>query len=271
MGEEYTAAAVELAPLDLAIAAALVLVAGAVSVLFRLRLERRLAIASVRTVVQLLLIGYVLHWVFDPRYVLLMLPMIAVMILIAGRTAVERSSRLFAGVAWRSCLTLTCTGLITTVLVTTAIIGAEPWYRPQYFIPLLGMVLGNSLTGISLTLDSLLERLDERRDEIEMHLSLGATRWEAARDAVADAVRRGMIPIINTMMVVGVVALPGMMTGQIIQNADPFDAAKYQIVVMFMIASGTSLGCILIVLLSFRRLFTPRHQLDWAAIRRKKS
>ena len=141
MGEEYTAAAVELAPLDLAIAAALVLVAGAVSVLFRLRLERRLAIASVRTVVQLLLIGYVLHWVFDPRYVLLMLPMIAVMILIAGRTAVERSSRLFAGVAWRSCLTLTCTGLITTVLVTTAIIGAEPWYRPQYFIPLLGMVL----------------------------------------------------------------------------------------------------------------------------------
>jgi putative ABC transport system permease protein len=267
MDDPQAIGAIPLTVIDVAIGAALVLVAGVVSLLLRLRLEKRLALAAVRTVVQLLLVGYVLHWVFNPAYVLLIVPMIAVMILAAGREAVQRSSRVFSGILWRSFLTLTLSGLVTTVTVTAAVIGADPWYRPQYFIPLLGMVLGNSLTGISLSLDSLLERLTEQRDEVELHLALGATRWEAARDALADAVRRGMIPIINSMMVVGIVSLPGMMSGQIIEGAAPVNAVRYQIVVMFMIAGGTSMGCIIIVLLAYRRLFTRHHQLNSAAIR----
>jgi putative ABC transport system permease protein len=271
MGEDYTAAAIELSPLDLTIAAGLVLVAGGVSMLLRLHLERRLALAAVRTVIQLLLIGYVLRWVFDIENVWLILAVALLMIAAAGHASVQRSSRTLTGVIWRAWGTLLVSGLLTSVIVTGVIIGAEPWYQPQYLVPLLGMVLGNSLTGISLTMDSLLQRLDERRDEVEMLLAHGATRWEAARDSLAEAVRRGMIPIINAMMVVGIVSLPGMMTGQILAGADPVEAVKYQVVVMFMIAGATSTGCIIMVLLLYRRLFTAHHQLDWTAIRQKKS
>jgi len=266
MGEPQAVGAIPLSAVDLAIAAALVLVAGVVSVLLRLRLEKRLALAAVRTVVQLLMIGYVLKWVFDIDNVPAILAVALLMILAAGHAAVQRSSRTFPGVLLRAVGTLAVTGLITTVIVTGIIVGARPWYEPQYLIPLLGMVLGNGLTGISLSLDTLLDRLVERRDEVEMHLALGATRWEAAGDALAESVRRGMIPIINAMMVVGIVALPGMMTGQILAGADPLEAVKYQIVVMFMIAGGTSMGCMIIVLLAYRRLFTRHHQLDSKAI-----
>jgi putative ABC transport system permease protein len=103
--------------------------------------------------------------------------------------------------------------------------------------------------------------LAERRAEVEMELSHGATRWEAARTPLRDAVRRGMIPIINAMMVVGLVSLPGMMTGQILAGADPLEAVKYQVVIMFMIAGATSMGCIGMALLVYRRLFNEKHQL----------
>ncbi len=262
--------AIPLSAVDLAIASGLVIVAGLVSMSLRLGLERRLAVAAVRTVVQLMLIGYVLKWIFAIENVLLVLVFAALMIIAAGHAAVRRPSRTIPGAFWRATGTLIISGMLTTVMVTGVIIGAEPWHKPQYLIPLLGMVLGNSLTGISLCLDSLLERLSERRDEVEMQLALGATRWEAAGDALAEAVRRGMIPVVNAMMVVGVVSLPGMMTGQILAGADPLDAVKYQIVVMFMIAGATSIGCIIVVMLAYRRLFNRRHQLDSEAIRRRR-
>lgn len=263
------AGAIHLDTVDLVVSAALVLIAGLISLALRLGLERRLALASARTIVQLLLIGYVLRYVFAVEELGLLAAIVAVMVLAAGRAAVSRSSRRFPGAYWRSFVTLATTGILTTLTVTTAIVGVTPWYKPQYVIPLLGMVLGNGLTGISLCLDLLLERLSDGRGLVEMELSLGASRWEAARDAVGGAVRRGMIPIINAMMVVGIVSLPGMMTGQILAGADPYEAVKYQIVVMFMLAAGTSLGCIVMGLLVFRRLFNERHQLRWEEIVKK--
>jgi len=156
---------------------------------------------------------------------------------------------------------LAVSGALTTTVVTQAVIGVRPWYEPQYVIPLAGMVLGNALNGISLCLDQLLETLDERRELIETALALGATSWEAARDVLRDAVRTGMIPNINSMSVAGIVALPGMMTGQILAGSDPVQAVAYQIVVMFMIAAATSLGCMIIALLTFARMFNRSHQL----------
>ncbi|RMF83129.1 MAG: iron export ABC transporter permease subunit FetB [Planctomycetota bacterium] len=252
---------------DLTVAAALILAAGIVSLVLRLDLERRLAVASVRTIVQLLLVGYVLRWVFDLDRWTLVVAVIGVMVLVAAFAAVGRSSRTFTGATSRALVVLVASGLTTTLMVTQVVLGVEPWYRPQYLIPLLGMVLGNGLTGVSLVLDQVLERLATQRALIEMELSLGATRWEAARDHLAAAVRRGMIPVINTMMVVGVVSLPGMMTGQILAGSDPLVAVKYQIVVMFMIAASTSLGCMLMALAVYRRMFNARHQLDVDRIR----
>jgi len=254
MVEQAAAGVIELQAIDLVLAGLLVLVAGVVSALLRLGLEKRLLVASLRTVVQLLLIGYLLKWVFGIESLPLVLGLALLMIAAASRAAVTRPSRTFAGVSWLAFLSLSVTGMITTVTVTGLIVGVEPWWRPQYMIPLLGMILGNGLTGISLSLDLLLESLAGKREQVEMELALGASAWEASRAPMTDAVRRGMIPIINTMMVVGIVALPGMM---------------YQMVVMFMIAGATSLGCMGITLLAGRRLFNSRHQLEAHRIRRR--
>ncbi|MEM9490450.1 MAG: iron export ABC transporter permease subunit FetB [Myxococcota bacterium] len=246
---------------DLALAAALVVIAGAVSVALRLSLERKLLIAAVRTVVQLLLVGYLLTRVFAMDQLWLVALVFALMIAAAGRAAVQRTRRSYTGATGDAALTLALTGLVTTIAVTALIIGVRPWWRPQYAIPLLGMILGNGLTGISLSLDSLLTSLSEGRARIEMELALGATRWEAVRTPLAEAVRRGMIPILNSMTVVGIVSLPGMMTGQILAGADPLDAVKYQIVVMFMLAAATAMGSMGVAVLAYRRLFNARHQL----------
>jgi putative ABC transport system permease protein len=259
--------AIAVSYLDLLVAALLVLVAGLVSLALRLGLGRQLALASVRTVVQLLLVGYVLVFVFGQRGWLAILALGAVMVTAAARAAVRRPSRTYRGASWQAFATLLVTGLTVTLTVTAVIIDVDPWYEARYFVPLLGMVLGNTLTGVSLGLDSLLGGLVERRHLVEAELALGATAWEAARPEARIAVRRGMIPVINSMMVVGLVSLPGMMTGQILAGADPLQAVKYQIVVMFMIAASSSLGCIVVVLLALRRLFTRRHQLALDRIR----
>lgn len=254
---------------DLAIATGLVLVAGVVSLTLRLRVERRLAVAALRTIVQLLLVGYVLKWVFDIRSFLVLAPVLLLMVIAATHTAVTRPSRSFAGASWHTFLTLVAVGMIVTFTATKLIIAVRPWYEPRYLIPLLGMVLGNTMTSLALCMDQLLETLADRRAEVEMELALGATRWEAARGPLGDAVRRGMIPIINSMMVVGLVHLPGMMTGQILAGADPVVAVKYQIMIMFMLAAGSSLGAMAIALLIYRRLFNRRHQLRAELIRRR--
>jgi len=252
---------IELSYVDLAVATGLVVVAGVVSLALQLGLARRLAVAATRTAIQLLIIGYVLKWVFKIDSPWVLLPVMGFMIFVAGRAAVERTGRRYPGAMGDAFVTLVLCSLLTTFTVTEAVIGVTPWYTPQYVIPLLGMILGNSLTGISLCLDALLERFSEQQGLIEMELAHGATRWEAARDVLRDAVRRGMIPIINSMMVVGLVSLPGMMTGQILAGNPPLQAVQYQIVVMFMLAGATALGCIGVALLAYRRLFNAKHQL----------
>ncbi|NBB94845.1 MAG: iron export ABC transporter permease subunit FetB [Planctomycetes bacterium] len=255
------ATAIDLATWQVAISGVLVLAAGVISVVLDLRLEKKLAIAAARTVLQLALIGYALGWVFQVGHWWSIPIVVLIMFAVAGRAAVKRSSRRVRGMTVLAFVALVASGMVTIFTITFAVIGVQPWYTPQYLIPLLGMALGNGLTGISLCVDQMLDSLTERRGEVEMELSLGATRWEAARGPLADAVRRGMIPIINSMMVVGVVSLPGMMTGQIIAGQIPVEAVKYQIMVMFMIAGATSMGCILMGLMIYRRLFNARHQL----------
>jgi putative ABC transport system permease protein len=261
---------IDLGPWGLGISAGLILLCGVISIVLGLGLEKRLTVAAVRTVVQLFLVGFVLRYVFDLNAWWAVLGVMAVMIVLAARAAVSRPSRTFGGIGLLALASLVVSSSLVTFTVTGAIIGVVPWYRPQYVIPLLGMLLGNGLTGISLSIDQLLETLHARRDQVEMELACGATRWEAAKRPLADAVRRGMIPIINSMMVVGTVSLPGMMTGQILAGADPMVAVKYQIMVMFMIAAGTALASMGIALLVYRSLFNARHQLQWDRIRKKK-
>ncbi len=255
---------------QLALAALLIVVNVGISIGLRLGLERSLAIASLRMVVQLLLIGFGLEWLFSQENPFIILAISLVMASVAGIAAVNRTSRRFPGIYWNSLLSVLVSAGLVTGLSVRGIIQVQPWFDPQYLIPLLGMVLGNTLTGISLGLDRFMEEVNTQRNQIETLLTLGATRWEAAHTQVQSAIRTGMIPIINSMMVMGLVSLPGMMTGQILAGANPIDAVRYQIVIVFMIASGAALGTFAVVLLAFRQLLSPDHQLRLDRLRPEK-
>jgi len=254
---------------QLGLAALLILINLGISIALRLGLERSLAIASVRMVVQLLLVGYVLEWIFALNNPILVVGISLFMASVAALAAINRTARRFARMFWSSFISILSTTFCLTSLVVIGILQVRPWYDPQYFIPLLGMVMGNALSGVSLGLDRFLEGLVSRQPEIETLLSLGATRWEAARGSIRDALRTGMLPTINSMMVVGLVSLPGMMTGQILAGADPLDAVRYQITIFFAIAAGTALATIIVVLLSFRSLFSSSHQLRLDRLQKK--
>ncbi len=255
------AAYIHLGSLQLGFAALLIVINIAISVWLRLGLERNLVVGSVRMVVQLLLVGLVLEWVFALTSPLPVIGIALVMTALAGTSAVNRTRRRFPGAYWNSLLSVLASSFLITGAAVVGIIDVKPWYEPQYAIPLLGMVLGNTLNGVSLALDRFMEGVARERSVIEADLALGASRWEAAHELIRDSLRTGMIPTINSMMVMGVVSLPGMMTGQILAGASPAAAVRYQIVIIFMIAAAAALGALGVVLLAFRALFNARHQL----------
>ena len=242
-------------------AAALVLVAGGVSLLLRLRLERTLATAVIRSTVQLLLVGYVLHWLFANVALAFTLGAMAVMTAAAAQAALSRAGWKLTGSYVGAFVTLTLTAVVTALFGSGVLVRSTPWYAPRYALPLLGMLLGNGLTGVSLALDSFLSSFADDAESIELELALGATRWEAARAPLQRAVRRGMIPIINAMMVVGVVSLPGMMTGQILAGTDPIEAVKYQLLILFLIAASTSLACVGMAVFAAARMIDRDHRI----------
>jgi putative ABC transport system permease protein len=243
---------IQLGPLQLGIAALLVVAAGVVSLILRLDVEKRLAVAAVRTVIQLGLLGLILERVFAVRNPVLVVALLLLMTVFAAREAVGRSSRRYRGILVDAWLTMAATCFTVGGVVTHFVVGVEPWWEPQYVIPLLGMILGNSLTGISLCLDRFLDILETRSAEVELRIAFGATRREALSEPLKEAVRTGMIPIINAMAAAGIVSLPGMMTGQILAGSPPMQAVAYQIVVMFMIAAAVALGAMIVVLLAGR-------------------
>lgn len=251
---------IELTAGQVAVAALLILVNAAISLALRLGMERRLLVAAVRTIAQLALIGLVLDRVFAIGRVGIVITLMTAMVLVAGVAAVRRTERRYPGIWLNAVVSMWASSWLITAVALFGIVRVRPWYDPQYAIPLLGMILGNTLNGISLGLDRLTQELEVRRDQVETFLALGATRWEAAQDPVRRAVRIGMVPIINSMMVVGIVSIPGMMTGQMLAGVDPLSAVEYQIVIMFLIASGTALGTVGVVLLGYLRLFNERHQ-----------
>ena len=230
----------------IALAASLILINGLISVAFRLNLEKTLAIATVRMVAQLTAVGFVLKLIFEATSPWVTLAAGLFMAAVAGFEAVSRLNRPFEG--WRAyglgASTPLVTGMLAALFTTAGIIGPEPWYQPRVVLPILGMVLGNALTGVSLVLDTMSDVAARERGSIEARLAQGATRFEAMDGVLSRALRTGMIPILNTMAAAGVVSLPGMMTGQILAGADPIEAAKYQMMILFVIAGSTALAVI---------------------------
>ena len=248
---------------DLLLAAVFLLLNAALSIWLKLGLTRQLIVAAIRMVVQLLMIGLVLKTVFALRSPWLTLLIVLTMAGFAGWEVRARQARRLHG-TWGYGLgagVMLLSGMTVTVYALTIQIAPDPWWSPQYAIPLFGMVLGNTMTGIGLGMDTLHETLARERRSAEARLLLGHTRWQALRPAVQRALRSGFTPIINAMAATGVVSLPGMMTGQIIAGVDPREAVKYQLLVMFLIGGATGLGVIGAVYASAWRLTDSRHRL----------
>lgn len=257
---------------QLLVASVLLLVNIGLSWRLSLGLERSLLEAGVRMTVQLLLVGYALDWIFSLNHPAPILLVGLVMTTLASVDAVKRTGSRYPGIFLNSLASILGASFVLTGLALAGILQVKPWYQAQYAIPILGMVLGNIISGISLSADRFMTDVRTQRDRIEALLALGATRWEAAHPEIREAMRTGMIPTINSMVVMGIVSLPGMMTGQILAGAPPATAVRYQVVIMFVIASATALGILGMVLLSFRALFDERDRLrlDRLTPRRKR-
>jgi putative ABC transport system permease protein len=255
-GIAMTLQVVPISNVQLLFTALLIVVTAGVSAVLRLGLTRSLAWGTVRCVVQLGLIGYALRWIFAVDRPELVMLIIAAMCAIAAQTATRRTPNVPRFPIVLGFVSLAASTYLVLVIVSAVIIRAEPWYTARIVIPIAGMILGNAITGIALSLDRLYAEIRSRRTEVEALLVLGATRWEAVRECAQEAVRSGMTPTINSLMVVGLVSIPGMMTGQILGGVDPTEAVRYQIVVMLMITAAVAIGSMMLVGLSLKRLFT---------------
>jgi len=238
-----------------------ILAAGILSMFHSLRLERDLFIGTIRTFVQLFALGYLLNIIFALDRVWWVLILFLFMIFFAAWTIRGRVREKQITFFFPIFVSMLLSYFLVSYLVTAVLVGAKPWWQPQYFIPLSGMVIGNSMNAIAVSLERFLGELKKQRHEIEMMLCLGANYKETSHAMVQSAVRAGMIPSINSMMAVGLVFIPGMMTGQILAGADPLMAIRYQIVVMVMLVGSTAIGSFMVVYLVRRRCFGPAFQL----------
>lgn len=237
-----------------------VVMAGFASIRLQLNLEHDIFWGTVRTFAQLFIIGYVLKYIFKIDNAYLILLVFTGMIFFAAYTIRGRVKEKSIPYFIPTFLSMFMSYMLVTITVTALIVQVEPWYKPQYFIPLGGMVIGNSMTAIAIALERIFADVRRRRDEIELYLCLGANHQEATAQILREAIKAGMIPSINSMMAVGIVFLPGMMTGQILAGADPVVSIKYQIMVMLMLVGSTAIGSIIIAYIARSLCFNKAEQ-----------
>lgn len=241
-----------------------VVAAGIASVRLSLGLERDIFWGTIRTFAQLFIMGYVLKYIFKIDNAYLVLLVFTGMIMFAAVTVRGRVKEKSVPYLIPTFFSMFVSYMFVTFVVTNFIVRAQPWYKPQYFITLGGMVIGNSMSAIAITLERIFADMRRHRDEIELYQSLGADYREATAGITKEAVKAGMIPSISSMMAVGIVFLPGMMTGQIIAGADPTTSIKYQIVVMLMLVGSTAGGGIIIAYIARKLCFNKAQQMHVA-------
>jgi putative ABC transport system permease protein len=246
---------------QLAFGLTFIVVAGATSLYHALKLERDLLVGTIRTFAQLFLLGYILKFIFDLQNAAVVLAIFGFMIFFAAWEIHNRVKEKQIPFFWPVFGSMLISYVIVSYVVTAVMVKVEPWWKPQYFIPLAGMVIGNSMNAIAIALERLLGELRKRRLEVEARLCLGADYKEASQDMFRNAMRAGMIPSINSMMGAGIVFIPGMMTGQILAGADPLLAIRYQIIVMIMLVGSTAIGTLLVVYLVRKLCFGPGERL----------
>lgn len=248
---------------DLAIALILILIPIAISFRARLGIEREIFVGTVRTFIQLIIIGYILKYIFGVNKWYVVLLMVAMMAIVAGYNSVKRQKTKIPGLFPVVTLSIFFGAGIAMTTLIALILRVRPWYEPQYLIPITGMMLGNAMNAASLAVDRLIGDARSRRWEIEAALALGASPYKAIQPLLRDTARAAMMPTINAMMVVGIVQLPGMMTGQIIGGVAPEQSVRYQIIIMYMLTTSVTISCMAVLYFFYRKLFTREEQLNF--------
>ena len=241
------------------VAASLVLVAVAiaVSVWRRTELENDIAIAAIRSALQLIAIGYVIQAIFDEDSIPLVIGLLAVMVGFGSFTARARAKRV-PGALMPIVLSLSLAAAVTLGLVLALGI-FEP--EPRYLVPVGGMVIGNSMTAAAVALNRLGDEMHDRAREIEATLALGATSTQAAAPSLRRSLRSGTITLIDSTKTTGLIFFPGAMTGMLLAGADPIDAVRLQLILLWTLLGAVSLSALCATSLAYRNFFTPAHQL----------
>ena len=249
--------AIDVSLAQVAAALALTAVAAAVSVWQRVDLERGIAVAVVRSFVQLTAIGYVIKLVFEEDNLLFVFALLVVMVLFGAVTARSRARKV-PNAFWPLLIALGLAGAATLGLVV-ALGVFDP--EARYLVPVGGMVIGNAMTAAAVALDRLGDEVGEQAGRIEATLALGATAAEAIRPVVRRSLRSGMIPLVDSTKTTGIIFFPGTMVGMLLAGADPVDAVRLQLILLWLLMGSVALSALTATLLAYRGFFTPAQQL----------
>jgi putative ABC transport system permease protein len=241
------------------VAASLALIAVAIAVSFwrRAELEQDIAVAVLRSFVQLTAVGYVIQAIFDTDSLWLVVALLAGMVAFGTWTARGRAKGVPAA-SVPILLALAVAAAVTLGLVLAlGVFKAEP----RYLVPVGGMVIGNSMTAVAVALNRLADEMRDGRRQVEAMLALGATSNQASHAIVTRSLRSGMIPLVDSTKTTGIVFFPGTMVGMLLAGAEPVDAVRLQVVLLWVLLGAVALAGLIAVSLGYRGFFTDAHQL----------
>lgn len=242
---------------SLLIASSLVLVTLFFSYWQKLKLEKEIVISVIRAVIQLIAVGYVLEYVFGLENPLFTTLLLLFMTFNAAYNAAKRGKSIKKGFA------ISFLAIAAGTIVTLAILvySKAIRYEPYQVIPISGMIISNAMVALGLCYKQIESDFKNKREEVETKLSLGADILPSSIEIIRDSIKTGMLPTIDSAKTLGIVSLPGMMTGLILAGTSPMEAIKYQIMVTFMLLSTTSISSFIACYLSYRSFFNNRKQL----------
>ncbi len=245
---------------QMAVTYVLLLAVFLLATLNRLGMNRELAIAAFRMTVQLFAAGFLLRYLFKFNFWYTSLILLLIMIAFAVSVVLGRIRLKISRLSLILFLSICVAGLSVLAIFVFVIVGHEPWYDARYVIPIGGMIIGNAMTACALVTERFYSEIHGNRQMIETNLALGASSREASNPAFKAAYRAALLPTVASMTGMGIVHLPGMMTGQILSGTEPILAVKYQIAIVVAILSSAALSTLMSLYLIRGRLFNKYHQ-----------
>ncbi len=227
----------------------------------RLNLTKEIIIGTIRSFIQLFIMGFVLKYTFIHSNWIFTIVLFLFMLVFAAYEAYKRLKFKRKEIFWHIFFALSVGSLIPLFLIFYPILKIRPWYNIRYIIPISGMIVANSMTAISLGLNNYIADIQNNRLKILAKLSLGASPSYSVTDIFRKSYYNGILPSINSLMVLGIAKLPGMMTGQILAGAMPVESVKYQLMIMYMITFSNSISILILLKLSNKLIFNEREQL----------